>query len=372
MERDELLSKLARRRRRDGTDPVRTRRPRRRERPSAREARAGRGLVRRSGRGVAARRAARRRPRLARACSTPAPRPAARRRRSRARWPSRARRTDRRVRRPRRRIELLRRTVQASGATQRASSSRPIFCSRCPSQRRFDCVIVDAPCSGLGTLRRDPDIRWRRREQDLADARRRAAADAAARAARWSRLAAGSCTPPVRASRRRTKQVVDRFLAASPAFRRSSLQIRRSTALPHDVVDSRGFLRTLPHVHALEAFFGAVLAAARSDDSRVHGSSNSRLERGQRRAHRRSAGRDVRAVCGCVDAPRAPRARGAGAGPHQPHGERGDSDRRRSRPHGQGRRSRGGRTRRSRPAASSRRNRPPGLRRGASAASKCG
>src|SRR5690606_1055984 len=32
----------------------------------------------------------------------------------------------------------------------------------------FDLVLVDAPCSGLGTLRREVDIRWRRTEADLA------------------------------------------------------------------------------------------------------------------------------------------------------------------------------------------------------------
>ena len=31
----------------------------------------------------------------------------------------------------------------------------------------FDLVLVDAPCSGLGTIRRDPDVRWRRAEADL-------------------------------------------------------------------------------------------------------------------------------------------------------------------------------------------------------------
>src|SRR5438552_2138551 len=36
-----------------------------------------------------------------------------------------------------------------------------------PFSKPFDCVLVDAPCSGLGILRRDPDIRWRRREEDL-------------------------------------------------------------------------------------------------------------------------------------------------------------------------------------------------------------
>ena len=38
-----------------------------------------------------------------------------------------------------------------------------------PFRPAFDCVLVDAPCSGLGTLRRDPDIRWRRAPEDLAE-----------------------------------------------------------------------------------------------------------------------------------------------------------------------------------------------------------
>jgi 16S rRNA (cytosine967-C5)-methyltransferase len=33
--------------------------------------------------------------------------------------------------------------------------------------RSFDAVLIDAPCSGLGTVRRDPDIRWRRSASDL-------------------------------------------------------------------------------------------------------------------------------------------------------------------------------------------------------------
>ena len=36
-----------------------------------------------------------------------------------------------------------------------------------PYHARFDVVLLDAPCSGLGTIRRDPDIRWRRSESDL-------------------------------------------------------------------------------------------------------------------------------------------------------------------------------------------------------------
>ena len=39
--------------------------------------------------------------------------------------------------------------------------------SRCPSRPVFDAVLVDAPCSGLGVIRRDPDIKWRRTEADF-------------------------------------------------------------------------------------------------------------------------------------------------------------------------------------------------------------
>src|SRR5205085_892851 len=64
------------------------------------------------------------------------------------------------------RVGLLRRTVAASGASivriVQADASMPL-----PFTTPFDCVLVDAPCSGLGTLRRDPDIRWRRRPEDL-------------------------------------------------------------------------------------------------------------------------------------------------------------------------------------------------------------
>ncbi len=64
------------------------------------------------------------------------------------------------------RLELLRETVAASGASNIRVQQADLEAGL-PFAPEFDIVFVDAPCSGLGTVRRDPDIRWRRRESDL-------------------------------------------------------------------------------------------------------------------------------------------------------------------------------------------------------------
>jgi 16S rRNA (cytosine967-C5)-methyltransferase len=159
-----------------------------------------------------------------------------------------------------RRMELLRRTVATSGATRvrlvQADLLRPL-----PFTRRFDCVLVDAPCSGLGILRRDPDIRWRRREADLpllAAAQLRMLGQAADAVAAGGRLIYATCS----SEPEENEAVADAFLAGSPQFAAIDAK-RTSDDLPPAVVDSRGHLRTLPHVHGLEAFFGAVFERRR-------------------------------------------------------------------------------------------------------------
>jgi 16S rRNA (cytosine967-C5)-methyltransferase len=115
---------------------------------------------------------------------------------------------------------------------------------------------VDAPCSGLGTLRRDPDIRWRRGERDLpalAAAELTMLQHAAEAVAPGGRLIYATCS----SEPEENEGVADAFLATVPEFTPLHA-VEANGRLAKTLVDARGHLRTQPDLHGLEAFFGAV------------------------------------------------------------------------------------------------------------------
>lgn len=159
-------------------------------------------------------------------------------------------------RRPRR-LRLLRQTLTRTGAA--ADRIVQIDLRRAlPFPPRFDLVLLDAPCSGLGTVRREPDIKWRRSEADLAvlaDAQGDMLQVASRAVAPGGRLVYATCS----SEPEENDEVVDAFLARHPEFEAVTPP---PGALPPglaQVVDAGGRLRTLPHRHGLEAFFAAVL-----------------------------------------------------------------------------------------------------------------
>jgi 16S rRNA (cytosine967-C5)-methyltransferase len=161
-----------------------------------------------------------------------------------------------------RRVNLLRRTVAASGAANvrlvQADLMRPL-----PFGSPFDCVLIDAPCSGLGTLRRDPDIRWRRGEAELASLAATALTmlrHAAAMVAEGGRLIYATCS----SEPEENEGIVGAFLAETPAFAPVHAG-QTHPKLVDTLIDSRGHLRTQPHLHGLEAFFGAVFERRTTD-----------------------------------------------------------------------------------------------------------
>lgn len=152
-------------------------------------------------------------------------------------------------------MALLARTVAATGAERvqlvQADITQPL-----PFRSPFDTVLVDAPCSGLGTLRRDPDIRWRRQPDDLRDlaaAQRRMIQHAADAVEVGGRLIYATCS----SEPEENDEVVDAFLAGARRF--VQIDARTIAGVPRDVVDASGRLRTTPDQHGLECFFGAVL-----------------------------------------------------------------------------------------------------------------
>jgi 16S rRNA (cytosine967-C5)-methyltransferase len=166
-----------------------------------------------------------------------------------------------------RRIDLLRRTIDDTRALNvsivQADLRVPL-----PFRAPFDCVMVDAPCSGLGTLRRDPDIRWRRHEAELESF----AADeigmllnAGAAVAPGGRLVYATCSSEPEENER----VVETFLRLSPEFEPVDASAVHPRLTP-SLIDRSGHLRTSPHAHGLEAFFGAVLERGAVEAGAIH------------------------------------------------------------------------------------------------------
>jgi 16S rRNA (cytosine967-C5)-methyltransferase len=156
------------------------------------------------------------------------------------------------------RVRLLGARIRLGGAScvriARVDVSRPL-----PFGPVFDCVLLDAPCSGLGTLRRDPDVKWRVQESDLASlaaTERRMLDEVAAVIKPGGRLVYSTCSSePIE-----NELLFESFLERHPAFDPVDLRKSDRSVSPgvSACLDDRGRFRTTPHEHGLEAFFAAV------------------------------------------------------------------------------------------------------------------
>ncbi|HUE87183.1 MAG TPA: 16S rRNA (cytosine(967)-C(5))-methyltransferase RsmB [Vicinamibacterales bacterium] len=157
----------------------------------------------------------------------------------------------------RRRVQLLAATVTRCRATNvhvvqiGARSPLPF------ADEAFDRVLIDAPCSGLGTVRRDPDIRWRRDPSQF-ETLARTQADLLARVrslvARGGRLVYSTCS----SEPEENEDVVAAFLEMAPEFSVLSLASAGLAASISAMQTDDGYLRTSP-AFGLEAFFAAIL-----------------------------------------------------------------------------------------------------------------
>lgn len=123
-------------------------------------------------------------------------------------------------------------------------------------QGKFDRVLVDAPCSGLGTLRRNPDLKWRQTPDDITEltAKQQSILDRASRLVKeGGKLVYATCS----LLQEENEQMVEQFIAAHSQFRlmnASEVLSQQQIAL-----DTGTYLKLLPHIHQTDGFFAAVL-----------------------------------------------------------------------------------------------------------------
>ncbi|MBO0910932.1 MAG: 16S rRNA (cytosine(967)-C(5))-methyltransferase RsmB [Acidobacteria bacterium] len=160
-----------------------------------------------------------------------------------------------------RRALLLKRLVRAGHVRVIAADARQI-----PLEKKFDRVLVDAPCSGTGTLARNPEIKWRLKAEDirrLESYQLQLFESAMEIAAPGGRLVYSTCS----LEPEENQAVVERALTANGSFRvldcrRELERLKLEGELATGDLDSLlsgPYLRTLPGVHSCDGFFAAIL-----------------------------------------------------------------------------------------------------------------
>jgi len=154
--------------------------------------------------------------------------------------------------------EQLMRTRSSGVSWLALDATRPL-----PFSQAFERILLDAPCSGTGTLARNPEIRWRLRPEDLAGAHGGQTAmlrGALSRLRQGGRLVYATCS----LEPEENDEVVQEALSQDPGVRmvRGEEALRpwlRSGADAADLFDAEGFFRTFPPESGTDGFFAAVL-----------------------------------------------------------------------------------------------------------------
>ena len=129
---------------------------------------------------------------------------------------------------------------------------------------RFDAVLLDAPCSSLGTIPRHPEIKWAKKASDpkrLAELQLRLLERSADLLAPGGRIVFSTCSTEPEEG----EEVITRFLKTHPDFRVAKIGAQPSAAGEirnlEELLTSRGFLRTWPHRHGIGGAFVALLGS---------------------------------------------------------------------------------------------------------------
>ncbi len=130
---------------------------------------------------------------------------------------------------------------------------------------KIDRVLVDAPCSGLGTLRRNPDLKWRQNPKLVAElsAKQTAILQSAARLLKpGGRLVYATCS----LLKEENEHIAEAFSVANPGFHllQAAEVLTQAGVENAPKLCSGAFLRLWPHQHQTDGFFAAVWQKAES------------------------------------------------------------------------------------------------------------
>jgi 16S rRNA (cytosine967-C5)-methyltransferase len=159
------------------------------------------------------------------------------------------------------RARMLRKLVAATNVQVIAADVRNL-----PLIALFDRVLADVPCSGTGTLARNPEIKWRLKPADLPDLHARQLAilqSAMLRVSPEGKIVYSTCS----LEREENSSVVEKAMSVDHSFRvldcRGELERLRSRGELRwediESLTSGPYLRTIPGVHPCDGFFAAIL-----------------------------------------------------------------------------------------------------------------
>jgi len=121
---------------------------------------------------------------------------------------------------------------------------------------KIDRVLVDSPCSGLGTLRRNPDLKFRQSPQSVAELTQKQSnilAAASKLVKKGGRLVYATCS----LLHEENQGIVEAFLSAHPTFQLLPAgEVLAQQKIPLEMGD---YLQLLPHKHGTDGFFAAVM-----------------------------------------------------------------------------------------------------------------
>lgn len=128
-----------------------------------------------------------------------------------------------------------------------------------PFGAAFHRILLDAPCSGTGTLARNPEIKWRLEPKDLprlADLQVRMLQNALTFLAPGGRLVYSTCS----LEPEENEGVIERVIHAINGFRQlSASELSQEFPALSLLFDSQGFFHTRPDLHGMDGFFAAVI-----------------------------------------------------------------------------------------------------------------